>query len=40
VVVGGLLSMLFLTPLALPAVYVLAERLRRGPGDCGRTARE
>ena len=32
VVVGGLLSTLFLTPLALPAVYVLAERLRRGPG--------
>ena len=40
VVVGGLLSTLFLTPLALPAVYVLAERLRRSPGDCGRTARE
>ena len=40
VVVGGLLSTLFLTPLALPAVYVLAERLRRGQGDCGRTARE
>ena len=40
VVVGGLLSTLFLTPLALPAVYVLAERLRRGPGDCERTARE
>jgi heavy metal efflux system protein len=40
VVVGGLLSTLFLTPLALPAVYVLAERLRRGPGDCERTAWE
>ena len=40
VVVGGLLSTLFLTPLALPAVYVLAERLRRGPGDCGRATRE
>jgi cobalt-zinc-cadmium resistance protein CzcA len=31
VVVGGLLSTLFLTPLALPAVYVLAERVRRAP---------
>jgi cobalt-zinc-cadmium resistance protein CzcA len=40
VVVGGLLSTLFLTPLALPAVYVLAERLRRGPGDCERATRE
>jgi hypothetical protein len=40
VMVGGLLSTLFLTPLALPAVYVLAERLRRSPGDCERTTRE
>ncbi len=41
VVVGGLLSTLFLTPLALPAVYVLAERLRGSPGDdCERTTRE
>ena len=30
VVVGGLLSTLILTPLALPAVYLLAERLRPG----------
>ena len=31
VVVGGLLSTLVLTPLALPAVYVIAERLRSAP---------
>ena len=35
VVVGGLLSTLFLTPLALPAVYVLAERFRPAPPDAG-----
>jgi cobalt-zinc-cadmium resistance protein CzcA len=29
VVVGGLTSTLILTPLALPAVYLIAERLRR-----------
>ena len=31
VVVGGLISTLALTLLALPAVYLLAHRLRRGP---------
>jgi len=31
VVVGGLLSTFVLTPLALPAVYVIAERLRSAP---------
>lgn len=35
VVVGGLLSTLFLTPLALPAVYVIAERFRRAPAPPG-----
>jgi Cu/Ag efflux pump CusA len=29
VVVGGLVSTLLLTPLALPAVYVLAQRFGR-----------
>ena len=29
VVVGGLASTLVLTPLALPAVYLIAEQLRR-----------
>jgi cobalt-zinc-cadmium resistance protein CzcA len=43
VVVGGLTSTLVLTPIALPAVYLLASRLRgsrprSGTGSSGRTA--
>jgi cobalt-zinc-cadmium resistance protein CzcA len=43
VVVGGLTSTLVLTPIALPAVYLLASRLRgsrprSGTGSSGRMA--